>query len=157
MNAPICPPSVGAPVIRRSDGTTAGLEHDAIVLRDPKGRLLFSFDDGGLRIEAGSGDLTLAAPQGRVVVEAEEEVAISSPRITTVADEQVHRAGRWDLDAERLVERAECAFRRVDETYQLHAGRVRQLVRGAYQLFAGRTTVQADDDVAIDGRRVLLG
>jgi len=149
MNAPIS--------IQRSDGTSARLEEDALVLRDPQGRLLLRVDDDGLRIEAITGDLTLAAPQGRVVVEAEEEVCLRSRRLTSVADEIVQRAGRWELEAERMVERAGDAFRQVEGTLQVRAGRARHLIEGAFQLFSRRTTVTSEDDVTIDGQQIRLG
>jgi len=149
---------VNAPIsIQRSDGTSARLEDDALVLRDPKGRLLLRVDDDGLRIEATSGDLTLCAPHGRVVVEAEEEVSLRSRRLTHVADEIVQRAGRWELKAERIVERASEAFHEIEGTLQVRAGRARHLIEGAFQIFSRRTTVTSENDVTIDGHQIRLG
>lgn len=97
--------------------------------------------EGGVELRAREGDLTLSAP-GRVVLRATEVVT---------------EAGRVEVDAGRLVERAGDAYRRVEGLAELQAGRARTLVEGACQLVAQRTSVTSDEDTIIDGKRVLLG
>ena len=48
-------------------------------------------------------------------------------------------------------------WRRVRQTFQLRAGRVRQVVEEGYSLRAGRIVERARKDVKIDGERIDLG
>jgi hypothetical protein len=45
----------------------------------------------------------------------------------------------------------------VDGLVHVQAGRMRQLVDGAFDLLGRRVTIASDDDVSIDGKRVFLG
>jgi hypothetical protein len=48
-------------------------------------------------------------------------------------------------------------YREVEGLLQTRAERLRSVVRGAYQLFAKRTQIVAEEDASVDGKRVLLG
>ena len=166
--------------LRTEDGHSATLEHGAIVMRDPRGAEVVRYEPAsGLRIGAPDGDLTLAAPRGRVLIEAGSDlelaaagqatlrsastrvetgdVAVVATRIETRARELAQLVGRFELRAQRLVESVTDAYREADGLSQLRAGRVRQLVRGACQLFAERTNISSEGDTSVDGDRVLLG
>jgi hypothetical protein len=145
-------------VLRRSDGSTAQLEDDTIVIRDRHGRPILSVGVDGVRLTALEGDLTLAAPNGRVVLESGTDLDISAAkRVTMRAEEIVQTVGRWELRAGRIAERAIDVYRHVDGLLHSQAGRVRELVDGAHQLIAKRASVTCDEEVSIDGHRILLG
>ena len=144
--------------LRTADGASAALEDGEIVVRSPSGEAVVRYDAKvGLRIIAPEGDLTLAAPKGRVVVQAGTEAMLEAPRLTVRASELTQLVGRWELRAERIVESAKDAYREISELLQVRAGRVRTLVRGTSQLVAGRTEIVSDEDTIVDGKRVLLG
>jgi hypothetical protein len=165
--------------IEADNGFSANLEGDSIVVRDPDGSPVLSHGPTGLRILAATGDLTLAAPNGRVIiaagtdleVETGDRLAVRSRRaeieveratliaawIETRCEAVVHRVGRWELEAERIAEHAVDVYRRVDGLVHVQAGRMRQLVDGAFDLLGRRVTIASDDDVSIDGKRVFLG
>lgn len=76
------------PTLPLPDGGTLRVIGDAAELRDAAGRLLIRYRDGAAEIAAPSGDLTLSAPAGRVVVRSAQDIELSATR------DLVHRAGR---------------------------------------------------------------
>ncbi|MCA9621479.1 MAG: DUF3540 domain-containing protein [Myxococcales bacterium] len=166
------------PTLERSDGSSASLEDDTIVVRDRRGRPILRFGADGVTLEAAEGDLTLAAPKGRVVIRAAEEVDLATRRLAVEADDAelrttraslvaervvshcmdlAQQVGRWELRAERIAEWADDVYRHAEGLTQLRTGRLRQLVDGAYQVVAKRAQVTCDEDVSLDGNRILLG
>jgi len=133
------------------DGASASVEEGEIVVRSPSGDPVVRYDVRvGLRIIAPDGDLTLAAPNGRVVVQAgtdvvfegSERICVSSPsvelhseRLTTHCSdmaiessrlairvtELTQLVGRMEPRAERIVETAKDVYRDVTELVQLTA------------------------------------
>ena len=99
-------------------------------------------------LSVAEGDLTLSAP-GRIVLRAEV--------VHTSSSEVLVEAGRSEVRAARLVERAGEAYRHVEGLLETTAGRARTLVRGDHDQHAGRTTITSEDDTLVDGKRVLLG
>lgn len=95
------------------------------------------------------GDLTLAAPRGKVVVEG-AAVELRSPDVKIAAD-------RLETVAKTVLERFATATRWVKETFQLRVGRWRTRVDGTYTLQADRIREVAERDVKIDGERINLG
>jgi len=169
-----------ATALHSSTGATAALDGDAIVVRSPQGEELVRYAPAvGLTVCAPDGDLRLAAPRGRVLIQAAaglavetegaigmqaaswrlqvDEATIVATRIEAQAREWVQSVGRLEVRARRLVESFQDAYREVDGLMQTRAGRVRQLVRGACQLFAERTTIASEADTSIDGEHVYLG
>lgn len=65
--------------------------------------------------------------------------------------------GRIETVAERVLSRARSAFHQVEELHQLRAGRARALIAGAFQLHARSASLDADEDVRIDGDKINLG
>ncbi|KYF76632.1 hypothetical protein BE11_41125 [Sorangium cellulosum] len=78
-------------------------------------------------------------------------------RIATTAAHIAATAGRMEIQAERLIERARDAYREVDGLLQTRARRARSLIREAYQLVSERTSMVSKKETSIDGERVLLG
>jgi hypothetical protein len=175
MTAPV---KTDLPILR-SDAGSAALEDDCIILRDRRGRRVLSFGPEGITLLAEEGDLVLAAPRGRVVIDADGGVEVSTrgriaasaevaelsttrvglraAELVTRCADVVHHVGRLEVQAQRIFERARDAYREVDGLVQLRAGRLRQLVDGASQLVSKRAAIVCEEDVSIDGQRVLLG
>lgn len=82
----------GAVVV--SDGAHATRVGDTIELRDAEARLLIRYRDGQLELSPLRGDLVLAAPQGRVRVQAALDLELAAGR-----DVQVAGARRVELAA----------------------------------------------------------
>lgn len=76
--------------LRTPQGATAAIEGERIEIRDASGALAVAFDaaTGAARIAAPSGDLTLAAPRGKVIVEAGVDLELRAQR------DVKHRAAR---------------------------------------------------------------
>jgi hypothetical protein len=148
-----------------SDVGSATLERDDIVLRDRHGRRILSYGPAGITLLAEDGDLVLAAPRGKVRIDAASGFEVSTParasitarEFVTRCSDAIHHAGRFELRAERMFERARDSYREVEGLVQLRAGRLRQLIDGASQLLSKRASITCEEDVSIDGQRVLLG
>lgn len=128
--------------IRTPSGASARLEGERIVVRNSLDVIVVVYDAERDTAEITAGDLTLSAPRGRIALRASEIVC---------------EAGRFEIDAGRIVERAGAVYREIEGVLQTRAERVRTLVRGAYQLLAVRTQIVAEEDASLDGKRVLLG
>lgn len=68
------------PALALSDGTTLRVHDDAAEIRDPEGRLLVRYANGSAEIAVPAGNLTLAAPDGRVVVRAGRDITLEAAR-----------------------------------------------------------------------------
>lgn len=95
------------------------------------------------------GDLELRAT-GRVTIASGEEVETQAPRVT------VH-AGSVETVAGASVERLETKHAWVADAVQTTAGRVRTVVEGQATLHAKEIVQNAQEQVKIDGRQILLG
>ena len=131
-------------VVRTPGGASAEADGERLVLRDTRGAIVVVYDAerGTAEIAAPAGDLVLSAPKGKIALRALEVEC---------------EAGRIELRADRIFERARDLYRDVEGLIQTRAERVRTLATGAYQLFARRVNVLAEEDAAVDGKRVLLG
>jgi len=120
------------------------VDGERLVVRDARGAIVVTYDAerGTAEIVAPKGDLVLSAPHGKIAMKA----------LGVECD-----AGRIELRADRIFEHARDLYRDVEGLLQTRAERVRTLATGAYQLFAKRVNVLAEEDTAIDGKRVLLG
>lgn len=175
---------LGVPAaVRAPSGAVAEVEGDAIVVRDPAGAIVARFDGSTLTLTAAS-DVAIAAPAGKITLDAREidlrassraaisapdvevtaraaslhagEASVAADAVRVVAEEIAHAVGRWEVRAERIVERAAEAYREA-ELAETHADRVRTIARAAFDVVAGRASILSDDDAVIDGKRVLLG
>jgi len=130
--------------LQTAGGASAELEGERLIVRDARGSIVVVYDAeaGTAEIVAPGGDLVLSAPNGKIAMRASEVVC---------------ETGRYELRAERIFERARDVYREVEGLVQTRAGRVRILARDVYHLFAKRMHLLAEDDAAVDGKRVLLG
>jgi hypothetical protein len=125
-------------------GASAEVDGERLVVRDARGTIVVVYDAarGTAEIVAAEGDLVLSAPRGKIALRAAEIEC---------------EAGRFELRADRIFERARDVYREVEGVLHTRAGRIRTLATGAVQLFAKRVNVLAEEDAAVDGKRVLLG
>jgi hypothetical protein len=183
----IVPTSSEEVSVRTPLGASATAEGDKLVVRDPGGAIVVVYDaaTGSATIAAPAGDLHLAA-RGKVVVEAGTDLELSSRATTRIraveldSDADVTRfrskaidvatgvmqataqtvvlgVGRWNMTADRVMERANDVYRTVQGVIETRAGRLRSLVRETTQVRSGATSITSKEDTFIDGRRVLLG
>lgn len=132
-----------SPRIETPAGASAETDGELIVLRDRHGSIAVVFDGArGVAEIVAKGDLVLAAPEGKISLRAREISA---------------EAGRIELRADRVFEHAREVVREVEGLVQLRAERVRTIARDVWQVLAKRTRVAAEEDAAMDGKRVLLG
>jgi hypothetical protein len=130
--------------VETPSGASAEARGELLVLRDRKGAVVVVFDaeKGTAEIVAPRGDLSLAAPAGKIVLRAPEVVC---------------QSGKLEVNAERIVERSKETYRETEGLLQTRAGRARQIVEEGYQVLAKRVQIAAEEDAALDGKRVLLG
>jgi hypothetical protein len=76
--------------------------------------------------------------------------AAYAEKLTAVADV-------IDSVAVRLTQRARDCFRWIERVDRTKAGRIARNVEGTYAVKAGRASLLADEDVKIDGEKILLG
>ena len=77
--------------------------------------------------------------------------------IATTARTLACTVERYDLKAERIVEKARDAFRDVTGLLQSRVGRARTMVDDVYALYSRRTVMVSKEDTSVDGERILLG
>jgi hypothetical protein len=144
--------------ITAPSGASASVEGERIALRDAEGRVIVTFDGvtGELSLAAEK-DLRLAAPSGRVVIEAGSEVRLQGASLAVSAAEAALAIGHYELRAERIVERTVDAFRTASGLLETRAKHARVLVERTLELFGRRTTIASEEDTRVDGKRVLLG
>jgi hypothetical protein len=142
------------------------------------GRVTISSQRGNLALAAPGGDIELHA-QGAVRFRGDKEVAIdageslqisskraaialcdasySGTRLRTKITDVKNVVERLETVTDRLFEKAKAAYRQVEELSQLRAGRVRTLVKGSYFVRGETASLEARDDVRIDGNHIHLG
>jgi uncharacterized protein DUF3540 len=96
------------------------------------------------------GDLCFRAPFGAIELTAARCVTIKSPAVQIMAV-------KLEVLARSVFERFTHATRRVTETFEIRAGRLRARVNRTYDIKAERILERADGDVKIDGRQIKLG
>jgi proline racemase len=130
--------------VQTAGGASAEVDGERLLVRDGRGSIVVVYDAerGTAEILAPAGDLVLGAPHGKILLRAREVEC---------------EAGRIELRADRIFERARDVYREVEGLLHTRAERVRTLAHGAYTLFAKRVNVAAEEDAAVDGKRVLLG
>ena len=196
-----------------SGGGSVSIAADTVTVRDPAGRILIRYGEGTAEIAVPEGDLTLSAPNGRVVLKSGVDVCIDAARdvvhhagrrvdlaagpaaapqvridpgattvkaaklnveatqtrfvssrvaliaghIATTAEEIAQNVGRYELTANRLIERTQCSFRDVKDLAQSRIGRVRTVVNDVYAVYSRRAVMVSKEETSIDGSKVLLG
>ena len=196
-----------------SGGGSVSIAGDTVTVRDPAGRILIRYGEGTAEIAVPEGDLTLAAPNGRVVIKSGLDVCVDAARdvvhhagrrvdlaagpaaapqvriepsattvkaaklsveanqtrlvsskiaviaghIASTAEEVAQNVGRYELTANRLIERTQCSFRDVKDLAQSRIGRVRTVVNDVYAVYSRRAVMVSKEETSIDGSKVLLG
>ncbi len=138
------------PLLALEDGSEVVRDGAGIAVLDAERRVIVRYADGNAELVAPAGDLRLSAPHGRIVLEAAQEVMIATPRL-------VQRVARFELEAERVVQRARTMLLDVRELAEQRLGRLRTRVKDVYSLSARRSVLRSKDDTSIDGKRILLG
>jgi Protein of unknown function (DUF3540) len=109
-------------------------------------------DGKGARVETPRLDVRT---RGAHVVTAEASVVART--IATTAEHLALNVERYELTAQRLVEKTRDAFRDVKDLLQERVGRAKVIVRGAYALQTNRTTMVSKEETSVDGKKILLG
>ncbi len=85
------------------------------------------------------------------------EAKVHGVRLSATVEHAQMVFDRVETVAVSVVQRAKRVIRHVEGLEQLTAGRLRTLVSGAYSVKAQHASLEAEDDVKIDGKRVNLG
>ncbi|AUX31882.1 MULTISPECIES: DUF3540 domain-containing protein [Sorangium] len=129
---------------------------------------------GGVTLEAGDGDASarpslalgqtearLGARAVKLVGERAEvlfaEASYRGVQLSAAVEQVKVVADRMETLATHVFERLKRSFRRVEDLDELLAGRVRTRASGAYSVKGGHASIEAEDDVKIDGKRIHLG
>ncbi len=116
------------------------------------GDTMIDVSPAGIRSRAPRLDVSVRESRittGQVEVVA-RHVAIGAERIVT-------EVVRYELTAERLVERSRDTFREVSGLLQENVGRMRTFASGLRALYTERTVMVSKKDTSVDGSKVLLG
>lgn len=92
------------------------------------------------------------------VLDGRGETTLRAPGTLTLEAPHVHiKAGKFEVTTQRIVEKARDVYRWISGIFQVKAGRMRTAVQEDYHLRAGTATVQAREDVNVDGKSINLG
>jgi hypothetical protein len=152
--------------------------HELLEVRDADQRVLFELDTvtGKARVFSPSGTLSLEAPEGDIELVAGGKVRARGEVVELTGGKDgaaslllgdklarlsakglVLAAERIDSAAERILERARNVYRQVEDLHQLRAKRTRTLVEEGHVVRAGHASLEATEEVRIDGSRIDLG
>ncbi len=96
------------------------------------------------------GDLELEAPDGSITLKSGKSVEIEAPYTAL-------RAGRLDIVAGRILEKARNVYSWISGLLQVKSRRIRTTAEDSFHIRGGRTTIKARTRVSIDGREIHLG
>ena len=85
------------------------------------------------------------------------DAEVLARQIVTSAERIATKVTRYELEAERLVEKAKDAFRDVTGLAQTRIGRAKTVVREVFSLRSKRSVFKSEQETKIDGSKVLLG
>ncbi len=140
------------------DGAHARVRDGALELSDARGRLLFRYRDGHAEVFAPEGDVTLAAPNGKVVLKSGRDIEVEAAgKVSIAAQSLAQRVETYELAAGRIYEKARDAFRDVSGLLQQRVGRARTLVSDVYALYSRRSVLVSKHETSVDGERILIG
>ena len=83
--------------------------------------------------------------------------AMVARTIATTAEELAQSVVKYELKAERLVEKTRDTFRDAADLAQTRVGRMRTIVKDVLSMHARRSVLVSTDETSIDGKKVLLG
>ncbi len=95
-------------------------------------------------------DVTFSTPRGEIKLKSAKGLELHSPNVRI-------RAGKLELLARSVIEKADSAWRWVKGMLQVRAGRERTDIDDISQTTAKRFIVKAKEDVKIDGDKIYLG
>jgi hypothetical protein len=125
---------------RRFEAATAG------------GHTSFSLDPKRAALRAPEVDVT-----SKTARLATTRATILARSIATTAEHVAQKVVKYELTAERLVERTKDSFRDATDLAQTRVGRLRTIVKDVLSLHARRSVLVSTDETSIDGKKVLLG
>ncbi len=109
-------------------------------------------DGKGTRLETPEIDVRTRA--ARVVT---ADASVVARKIVTTAEHFALDVERYELTAQRLVEKTRDTFRDVKDLLQERVGRAKIIVSGAYALQTNRTTMVSTEETSVDGKKILIG
>ncbi len=127
---------------------------EAVALEAGEGNTRSMLRLGKLSTELRTSALRLAADTTDAVV---REASLKLERLRSIVADATLTVTRLETTADRVFERAKNVFRTVEGVHQLIAGRSRTLLEGGFELRAGHASIDARDDVKIDGKSIHLG
>ncbi|MCC6523841.1 MAG: DUF3540 domain-containing protein [Polyangiaceae bacterium] len=133
---------VAVAVGRRFEVATEGGAAGTRLALDPKRAVL------------GTPELDVTTARARL---ATGRATVLARSIATTAEHLAQKVVKYELTAERLVERTRDTFRDASDLVQQRAGRLRTLVEGVWSSHARRTVLVSSDETSIDGEKILLG
>jgi hypothetical protein len=107
---------------------------------------------------AAQGDMTIAFPANAVFAAPRGEIKFKSGKAIDLHSPNVRlRAGKLEMIAKTISEKADNVYRIVRKLLKLDAGRTHTTVEETAQTNAGRYVVKAKQDVKMDGEKIYLG
>ncbi|MEO7328514.1 MAG: DUF3540 domain-containing protein [Minicystis sp.] len=104
---------------------------------------------------------TLRAPRVEVNATsarlATSRATVLSRTIAVTAEQLSQTVVKYELTAERLIEKTRDTFRDASDLAQTRAGRLRTIVKDVLSMHARRSVLVSTDETSIDGKKVLLG
>lgn len=148
--------------IRLESGTDVEIEAQRDVVQRPhRSAKVWAGDESQPQLDVSASRCALRSDELDVQAKrsqlASGQVTVLARSIATTARSMASNVERYELTAQRLVEKSRDAFREVTDLLQTRAGRARTLVRGAFALHSRRTVMMSKKDTTIDGQRILLG
>ena len=118
-------------------------------------------DAGGSTLSLDPKRVSLSAPHVEVTSKsarlATSRATIFARTIATTAEQIAQKVVKYELTAERIVERTQDAFRDASGLAQMRVGRFRAIVKDVFSMNARRTVLLSKDETTIDGEKILLG
>jgi len=85
------------------------------------------------------------------------KVTLMARRVAVTAERVAQNVEHYELEADKIVERARNHVQEISELAQSTVGRARAVVRGIYSLRTKRSIMVSKEETSIDGERILLG
>lgn len=105
-----------------------------------------------------AGDLSIEAPNGKINLSSANGIHLQDQKqIMTEAPHVKITAGKLELIAEQVFQRAKNIYQWVSELLQTRSRRFRMMASSTFQLHAHRTYLQADSDMNVRGKKINLG
>lgn len=141
----------GARGVRIESPDEVSLEsRHAVSIRHDEGSV--RVDRRGVVVEGAA--LTVFAKRAEAVL---DEVRSTVKHVDTTIEKLRQQVGVLETNAGRIVERARSTFREVEGVAQTRVGRLRVMAREAMHFSGKRASIVVEEDVKLDGKKILLG